>query len=89
MHSELLRRKSVIAARGSADHSSFSQCPDRMFPVIAGHLAELVKNYLFLRPWRGVIPLRDRLDQFTFGCQTQLPPDSVSRHVETQRVTFS
>jgi hypothetical protein len=55
----------------------------------ASYFDELVKNLFLFDSRAGSIPYRDRLDQFSSGCQTQLPPDSVSVHVESERVTFS
>ena len=67
----------------------FSQRSDRMFPVEPCYFDELVEDLSLLGMRGGVIPRRDRLNQFFSGCQTQLPPDSVARHIELRRVTFS
>ena len=64
------------------------QHADCVFSVIARNLDELIKNLLLPRPIRGVIPIRDCLDQFSSACQAELPPNSVARHLETRRVTF-
>ena len=60
-----------------------------MLPVEARELNELVQNRLLFGSRAGAIPLRNRLGQFAFGRQTQLPPDFATRHVEFQRATFS
>jgi hypothetical protein len=57
--------------------------------VKASYFDELVKNLFLFDSRAGSIPYRDRFDQFSSGCQTQLPPDSVPVHVESERVTFS
>jgi hypothetical protein len=67
----------------------FPQRPDRVLAVKASYFNELVKNLLLFDSRPGLIPIRYRFDQFASGCQTQLPPVSVPRHVESERVTFS
>jgi hypothetical protein len=66
-----------------------SQCPDRVLAMKASHLDELVQNPFLIDARSGMIPFRYRFDQFASGCQTELPPDSVARHVESEQVTFS
>jgi hypothetical protein len=53
------------------------------------YLDELVENPLLVDAGCGMVAFRNRIDQFSSGCQTQLPPDSVARHSESERVTFS
>jgi hypothetical protein len=67
----------------------FAQHPDRVLAMKAGYLNELVEDLFLFYPRSGFVPRRDRCDQFSPGCQTQLPPDSVPLHVESERVTFS
>lgn len=50
-----------------------------MLAVKAGDLRELVEDLLLVGPVRGAIPLRNGLNQFSSGCQTQLPPAGVAR----------
>jgi hypothetical protein len=46
------------------------------------HFDEFIEDLLFVRTCSGVITPRNLVDQFSPGCQAQVPPDSVARHVE-------
>jgi hypothetical protein len=65
------------------------QSTNCMLPMKPRHLDELVEDHLLLGPLGRVVPPCYCLDQFSSGCQTQLPPASVARHVESRRVTYS
>ena len=80
----LLRRRSATAAL--APIASTLACPFRAPGSRACGESPLPSTnssriFFFSDRVAGLIPLRDRLDQFSSGCQTQLPPDSVARHV--------
>jgi hypothetical protein len=68
---------------------SFSQCSDRVLAMKTRDLDELVENPLFVDARCGMVAFRNRINQFASGCQTELPPDPVARHPESERVTFS
>ncbi|MDZ4801989.1 MAG: hypothetical protein SGI92_27860, partial [Bryobacteraceae bacterium] len=55
----------------------------------ARDLDELVEYSLPFDPARGPMPIRNRIDQFASCGHAQLSLDSVSRHVDFRRVTFS
>src|SRR5690348_12043074 len=61
------------------------QRPDRVLAVKARYFNELVKNLFLFASRSGLIPVRYRFDQLASGCQTQLPPVFVPRHVESER----
>jgi hypothetical protein len=65
------------------------QGANRVLSVKAGYLNEFVEDLPLVGTRGGVIALRNCLYQFSFGCQTQLPPASVARHLDLRRVTFS
>jgi hypothetical protein len=46
------------------------------------YLDKFIEDLLFVRPCGGVITSRNRVDQFSPGCQPQIPPDSGTRHLE-------
>ena len=58
------------------------QRPNRVLAVKASDLRKLVEDFLFVGPARAPIALRDGPNQFSSGCQTQLPPCSVARHLQ-------
>jgi hypothetical protein len=63
------------------------QGANRMLSVKAGHPNKLVKDLLLVGTRGRMVAPCHRLDQFSSGCQTWFPSDSVARH--PLRVTFS
>jgi hypothetical protein len=66
-----------------------SQCSDRMLTMKTRYFDELVENFFLVDACCGMLAFRNRINQFASGCQTELPPDSVARHSESEGVTFS
>jgi hypothetical protein len=60
----------------------FTQDTNRVLSMEVRYLDKFIEDLLFVRPCGGVITPRNRVDQFSPGCQAQLPPDSGTRHLE-------
>jgi hypothetical protein len=60
----------------------FPQYTNRVLSMELRHLDEFIEDLLFVRTCRGVITPRNRVDQFSPGCQAQMSPDSGTRHLE-------
>jgi hypothetical protein len=60
----------------------FTQHTNCVLSMEVRYLYKFIEDSFFVRPCGGVITPRNRVDQFSPGCQAQMPPDSGTRNVE-------